>query len=389
LFTIHPDEGIEQTKNILAMIAAQRAGTLQELDTKTIDTWKQYHSLLKPVEVVIPFAGKIGEFINKNKIVPMSTRRAFKRVLIVIQSVTCAYQYQRKTNDHRKLIAEMCDYWMALQIVTESFRENMGAPDGKTEERLEFIKEKGMVFSKDIAKEYGISASAVTSWTSKKVKDGILTWCDEQGHSFIDEKDLGKAKRSGKAYLKVQDEYDPSKVTGLPSPFDLTGETDWDTNGKFYRMYDLELGKKTLGKQVFDGVLDVFRPPLNTSQGDEEVNPIPESDDEVTGVKVFIGNRGEEKNNIDEGEDVPENIDEDLESEFLGITTGENGNGKNATITPFICRKGCKHYDGVKDVNDGEFKEFCDMTGGRIGGGAPCVMIEPKGIKLPEGVLAF
>jgi hypothetical protein len=34
-------------------------------------------------------------------------------------------------------------------------------------------------------------------------------------------------------------------------------------------------------------------------------------------------------------------------------------------------------------------KEFCDMTGGRIGGGAPCVMIEPKGVKLPEGVLAF
>jgi hypothetical protein len=26
---------------------------------------------------------------------------------------------------------------------------------------------------------------------------------------------------------------------------------------------------------------------------------------------------------------------------------------------PFICREGCKHYDGVTDARDGIFKEFC------------------------------
>jgi hypothetical protein len=30
-----------------------------------------------------------------------------------------------------------------------------------------------------------------------------------------------------------------------------------------------------------------------------------------------------------------------------------------STPTPFICREGCKHYDGVKDATDGIFKEFC------------------------------
>jgi hypothetical protein len=54
-----------------------------------------------------------------------------------------------------------------------------------------------------------------------------------------------------------------------------------------------------------------------------------------------------------------------------------------------MCRKGCKYYDGVKDVNDGEFKEYCDMTGKRIGIGTSCGMIQSKGVKLPEGVLAF
>jgi hypothetical protein len=28
-------------------------------------------------------------------------------------------------------------------------------------------------------------------------------------------------------------------------------------------------------------------------------------------------------------------------------------------LTPFICRDGCKHYDGVKDATDGICKEFC------------------------------
>lgn len=389
LFTIHPDEGIQQTKNIITMTADQRAGTFAGLDTKTIDTWKRYHNLLKPVEVVIPFADKIAQHVTKNDIVPMSTRRAFKRVLIVIQSVTCAYQYQRNKDDQGKLIADYCDYWMAQQIVMESFGENMGAPDVKTEERITFIKGKGMILPKSLAGEYGVSGSAISNWTKKKITDGILSWCDENGNSFFDDKDLGKAKRSGKAYLKIADDYDEKTVTGLPSPFDLTGNPDWDKDGKLLEMYDLGLGIKGKGKQVFDGVLDVFRPPLNTSEGSEEVNSIPESDDEKTGVNVFSGNSGIDKNNFDDTEDVPDRIGDDFESEIFELMNSDNGNGKYSTMVPYICRKGCKYYDRVKDVNTGEVKEFCDITGKRISNEYMCELIEPKGVKLPEGVLTF
>jgi len=190
LFTIHPDEGIDQTKKIITMTANQRAGTFAGLDKKTIETWKHYHGLLKPVEVVIPFANKIGDYINKNGVVPLSTRRAFKRVLIVIQSVTCAYQYQRRRNDDGELIADMTDYSMALQIVTESFKENMGASDEKTETRLGLIKEEGMKSPRELAGKYGISPSAVSQWSSKKVKEGVLTWCNDAGDAFVDDKDL-------------------------------------------------------------------------------------------------------------------------------------------------------------------------------------------------------
>jgi hypothetical protein len=36
-----------------------------------------------------------------------------------------------------------------------------------------------------------------------------------------------------------------------------------------------------------------------------------------------------------------------------------NNTVPESNLTPFICRSGCKHYDAVKDVNDGIFKEFC------------------------------
>ena len=30
-----------------------------------------------------------------------------------------------------------------------------------------------------------------------------------------------------------------------------------------------------------------------------------------------------------------------------------------SNLTPFICRDGCKHYDGVEDAKYGIVKEFC------------------------------
>jgi len=34
-------------------------------------------------------------------------------------------------------------------------------------------------------------------------------------------------------------------------------------------------------------------------------------------------------------------------------------NVHKSNLTPFICREGCKHYDGVTDARDAIFKEFC------------------------------
>lgn len=99
LFTIHPDESIEQTRDIITMTANIKAGLVTGFDKKTIDTWKTFHSSLKPVAVIIPYAPKISKYVNEGKGNPITARRAISRVMVVIQSVACAYQHQRKRDD--------------------------------------------------------------------------------------------------------------------------------------------------------------------------------------------------------------------------------------------------------------------------------------------------
>lgn len=412
LFTIHPDEGFEQTRDIITMTGLQRADLHKGLDKKVIDIWKQYHRLLSPVEVVMPFSPAISSFITKNSRVPLATRRAFNRVLIVVQSVACAYQHQRKRNENNKVIVEICDYWMALQIVSEAFRENLGGQDKVSEERLSIIEQRGQVTSKELAKLFGVSSSQISGWTKSKVKNNILSWCDEDGQTFSDEKTLRKAKHSGKAYIRVVEDYGPISITGLPTPYELTGDAEWKEGGKLLKQYDLELDKRVDLGHVFSGVQEVFIPDLNTMDNSEPVDTIKESDNSDTGVKVFIDNEGDKDKNIEESkgsslmpkqealelvrasvtkkELVPDKRADELSVEFANITgDGVKRIGK-ISMTPEICRTGCKHYDSVKDVNDGEFKEFCWERGTKgIIKGQYCACFESKEQKLTEGILSI
>ena len=137
---------------------------------------------------------------------------------------------------------------------------------------------------------------------------------------------------------------------------------------------------------------------------------IEESDNTDEGVKVFSDNEGDKDNEIDESkgsslmskqvaldlvratatkkEIIPNKKTDELSVEFANLTSdGVKRIGK-VSMTPEICRTGCKHYDGVKDRNDGQFKEFCCQRGmTKIDEGRYCACFESKQPKLPEGVL--
>ncbi len=95
------------------------------------------------------------------------------------------------------------------------------------------------------------------------------------------------------------------------------------------------------------------------------VNMIEYSGDEPDGVKVLSENPGREEKNFEKLQDGPgnghgngEGMDLDEQTKALADEFAVLLNPKT-TLTPHLCRKGCKHYDSVGDQKSAEFREFC------------------------------
>lgn len=241
LHTVHPDESPEQTNRILKMIAKRKSGNGYSLDKKTVLIWKTLHRSLQIVNILIPFAEKIADFLIKSGKNPIAARRAFSKVFSVVESIACVYQFQRKKDDKGQIIATIEDYHMGLQMFEESFKENLGQQSKKAEDRLVYVEEKGLAQLNDMADAWGVSKTAVSTWVRAQVKDGSLEWCDETGNIIDNEHDLKRLKSSGKAYVMVNDAYKPTFVSGLPTAYQLTNDPAWDKGGALYELYDLQL----------------------------------------------------------------------------------------------------------------------------------------------------
>jgi hypothetical protein len=243
LFTVHPDESADQTMDIIAMTARLKDGSFNDVDINFKQAWQLFHESLEPVEVVIPFASKIADHIRRGPHPQISMRRAFKRVLMIIQTVACAYQHQRQRDNEDRVIANISDYWMALQIVREAFRENLTNQSDETERRLDFIVKQGLVQFKSLTAEWNLSKGAVSGLVKSLVEKGILIWCDREGKEFDNNAELNKAKRSGSAYIKANEHYD---FFGLPTPFEVTGDSRWGKGGEMLELYDLKLNARDM-----------------------------------------------------------------------------------------------------------------------------------------------
>jgi biotin operon repressor len=178
---------------------------------------------------------------------------------MIIQTVACAHQHQRERDDEDRVVAKIRDYWMALQIVKEAFRENLTNQSDETEKRLDFIVKQSLVQFKSLAAEWNISKGAVSGWVKSLVEKGILIWCDKDGREYDNNADLNRAKRSGTAYIKVNEHYD---FFGLPTPFELTGDSKWGEGGDLLELYDLKLNARDMddieSSEEDSGIEDLF-----------------------------------------------------------------------------------------------------------------------------------
>lgn len=236
LITVHPNTSSKQTQDILTRTADQVAGARDEIDDKTIAAWKLFHQSLESVEVVIPFARDIAYYVNQNGSLPISARRAFKRVLSLIKTVALLYQQQRERDQEGRIITQMSDYAIAFQLIDESFRESLGEQKRYTDQRIKVIEKEGPIAFNKLAIKEGVTVPALSAWAKPKIERGLLIWCDENGREFPDQKTLEKAKHSGKAFIKV------AYPCGLPTPYQLSGDPGWDKGGESYKHFDLGLG---------------------------------------------------------------------------------------------------------------------------------------------------
>jgi len=288
MFSIHPNISSKQTSDVISIEAQQASGLIETIDEKEILMWRIFHDTLEVLDVVIPFAPDIQSLFDQGGDLPVAARRAFKRVLVSIKTISLLHQKQRLKDDQGRVIAELSDYALAYQLIDRAFRESLGG--GKfTDRRIQLVEKLSPVAPKDLAKVEKVSGAAITGWSKNWLENGVLIWCDDQG-VVIKEKDLKKMKHSGKAFLKVVG------VNRLPTAFELTGDDRWDVDGEFYQMYDLGLdsGEDVLSADVDDDF------DLNTDEDGEEVDNSEDEDEVADSVKVLNHKTNEEEININE-----------------------------------------------------------------------------------------
>ena len=244
MITIHPNTTAEQTRDIISRTAEMASGNGDHVDQKTLDAWKLFYESQETIPVVIPYAKDIAEFITRTGLLPIASRRAFKRVLATIKTIALIHQKQRSRDDMGNVVADYTDYALAYQLIGDSFRESLGEGQRYSDDRIRLIEKEGQITPRALSEKRSVSTAAISQWLKPLIEKGVLKWCDEKGQGFMGVADLEKAKRSGRAYLKV------AGGRFLPTVFELTGDPGWDRGGDLYSAYDLNLDGDA-GDQVY------------------------------------------------------------------------------------------------------------------------------------------
>lgn len=112
--TLELDETTDQTEAILIRSAEAAKNGARIKDDEDL---RFALSLLRPVEVVIPFADKLPVFFPKNNVM---IRTHFPRFLDYIKAHAALYQLQRERDEHGRIIATSEDYDAARDVLIKT-----------------------------------------------------------------------------------------------------------------------------------------------------------------------------------------------------------------------------------------------------------------------------
>jgi energy-coupling factor transporter ATP-binding protein EcfA2 len=142
-FLIAVDESRKQTTRIIDYQNQISAGMIDKQEQKqTREFLQNCIRLLKPMEVINPYAGKIKLPEEAHKI-----RRLNELYQSFVKQITLINQYQRKTDNRGRLISQKDDLQVALDILFESILLKVDELDGSLRQFYERLK--GYVEKKD------------------------------------------------------------------------------------------------------------------------------------------------------------------------------------------------------------------------------------------------
>jgi hypothetical protein len=244
MFITRPDESREQTEAVLQQTALNAMGFRTGIRDEIITAYRQFHSLLQPVDVIIPYAMDISRYLEQRENLNTRYRRSFRRFLSVIKAISAAHQFRILHSETRKAIAGFEHYHMALQVARDAFRESVGEESRLTIERLAYIDKYGPILLKDLCRHENVSKQEISAWNQVQEEKGNTMWCNEKGAVFATAAELKRAKHSGKAFIKAGPEYVSDFSRILPTTYELSQRPEWKDGGSLSRLYDLRLDER-------------------------------------------------------------------------------------------------------------------------------------------------
>lgn len=181
VFDIYVDDSETQTGNILRMQAKQVDTNNPEIENE-IKIWRAAQSILENYIVHIPYTMELADAFPKEKI---RARRDFPRLLSLIKTHTLHYQYQRKIDQHGRLIAEVNDFEAILPLAELVLPQSMKELS-PNQERAILILRKEFSDSEFSTKEAHnkvselVAYSTLQSWF-KQFQGDILEWNGGKG----------------------------------------------------------------------------------------------------------------------------------------------------------------------------------------------------------------
>jgi len=116
---LYLDESPEQTEKITKAVLRRARGTNAISETERSEITSAWHDavrLLKPAEMIIPFAEHI-----EVPSAPLRLRRDVPRLLNVIKLIAWVHQHTRERDDQGRILATEEDFAMAIAMVGDSF----------------------------------------------------------------------------------------------------------------------------------------------------------------------------------------------------------------------------------------------------------------------------